>query len=90
MDILKDIHIPGGRFLRWVLLILIASPLVISFSVSDDRALSLSLKIMTLLLDALCLYIIFWIAKSRLLRWYAQVIMALSAIAIGETLMAFL
>lgn len=90
MGILKDIHIPGRRFLRWVLLILIATPLVISFSVSDVKALSLSLKIMALLLDALCLYIIFCIAKSRMLRRYAQVIMAISAIAVGVTLMAFL
>lgn len=45
---------------------------------------------MALLLDALCLYIIFCIAKSRMLRRYAQVVMAMSAIAIGETLMAFL
>ena len=90
MNILDDLKIPGSNFLRWAMIILIIAPLMISFCFSDSKILSLSLKIMVALLDVICLYIVFWILKRGEFHKYSKIIIAISVVALGETIIAFL
>lgn len=90
MNIFSELKIPGYRFLKWAMTFLIIAPLVIVFSSSDSKILSLSLKIMVLLLDAICLYIILWIIKKKMLGRYFNIMLFLFVLAIGETMMAFI
>ncbi len=71
------------------MIVLIIAPLTISFSFSESKELSLSLKIMVLLFDIICIYMIYWILKRGMLNKYYNVIIAISILAIGETIMAF-
>lgn len=90
MDILKELRIPGYRILRWIFVILIFAPFVVSLVATDSVATSSALKVLVLLLDAVCAYILFWIVKRGMASRYRNVLLAIAVIAIGESIMAFL
>lgn len=89
MNILQDLNIPGYKVLRWAMVVLVIAPLLISLLFSDSNALSLLLRIMVLLFDAICIYIIYWILRRGMLNKYYNIIIAISVLALGETLIAF-
>lgn len=86
----KDSNIPGGAFLKWIIISLIIIPLVTVLVVDDSETLNKILKILVIILDSVCLYMVIWILAKDLFSKYYQLVLAITVIAIGETMMVFL
>lgn len=88
-DFFKDSNIPGGVFLKWIIISLIIIPLVTVLIVDDSETLNKILKTLVIILDSVCLYMVIWILAKDLFSKYYQLVLAITVIAIGETMMAF-
>lgn len=86
----KDSGIPGGNVLKWIVVSLVVIPLMISFMSDDSHTLETFLKVLVVIFDAVCLYIVMWILRKKMLDRYKQVVLAIAVLAIGETMMAYL
>lgn len=88
-DFFKDSNIPGGILLKWAIILLIIIPLVTVLVVDDSETLNKILKTLVIILDSVCLYMVIWILKKDLFSKYYQLVLAITVIAFGETMMAF-
>lgn len=86
----KDSGIPGGNILKWILVSLVVIPLMISFMSDNSATLTTLLKILVVIFDAVCLYIVMWILRKKMFDRYKQNVLAIAVLTIGETMMAYL
>lgn len=76
--------------MKWILVSLVVIPLMISFMSDNSATLTTLLKILVVIFDAVCLYIVMWILRKKMFDRYKQNVLAIAVLAIGETMMAYL
>lgn len=88
-ETLSKLNIPGKKFLVGALYaIAIISP-IISISLSDSDALRLASKILVIIFDLICLYLILFIVFKANTPENYKIIMILCLLAVVESLIVF-